>query len=432
MDMNKNVMLPLVALIMVLAMVGAASAADEVTTLNKLEIRGSVQDLDGAQTEPIEWNATNFAAFWYDIDEDLMTETLIIEANSLDGNVTGGQRTIAEDHLIYHTEPVAQEYELYEDGGMQLEAGVDNRTHYFVEGFMAERYVAINNQADTLCKLLVEFEDDDKKTLSTGEAWDLGSGFALTAQQIDLEGEKVWLTLEKDGKELDSEVISTGGATLDKNDSVYTCTQDIGSEDDVPMFSCHVDAVFRGTDTNIVQLQYVFLMDNDVLEIDSGDEFGIMEADVTTNYINLTNEEDTVDLSQDNKEHIMGDIYFKTADNGGTGEDNRLRFYPYVEYTIGEIGEVTEDEGAATATATVTETVGENVTGPGEEGEGVGEGEGEGEAVATATATTEAEAEPTETEAEPTATKKKVPGFEALFAISGLLAVAYLVLRQRD
>ena len=38
---------------------------------------------------------------------------------------------------------------------------------------------------------------------------------------------------------------------------------------------------------------------------------------------------------------------------------------------------------------------------------------------------------PTE-EATKTATEKPVPGFEAIFAIAGLLAIAYLVLRQRD
>jgi PGF-CTERM protein len=51
--------------------------------------------------------------------------------------------------------------------------------------------------------------------------------------------------------------------------------------------------------------------------------------------------------------------------------------------------------------------------------------------VATATATAEV-AETAEPEAEETATPKKTPGFEAVFAISGLLAIAYLVLRQRD
>ncbi len=38
---------------------------------------------------------------------------------------------------------------------------------------------------------------------------------------------------------------------------------------------------------------------------------------------------------------------------------------------------------------------------------------------------------PTE-EATETATKKKTPSFKAIFAIAGLLAIAYLVLRPRD
>ena len=391
----------------------------EYTEPGTYEVRATVQDYDvGEYQDKLEWNATNFAAFWYDIDENLMTESLTIDAGSIDYD----HRTIEEDKLTYSTSPKPQAYELYENGGMQLETGVDNRTHYFVEGWLAERYVALNGKADELCKLLVEFEDDDKKTLSTGEAWDLGGGFSLTAQQIDLEGEKCWLTLEKDGKELDSEVISTGAATGgEKNESVYTCTQDIGGEDDVPMFSCHIDAVFRGTDTNIVQLQYVFLMDNDVLEIDSGDEFGIMEATASTKFINLSNKEDTVDLSTDNRKHIMGNIYFQTADNGGPGEDDRLRFYPYVEYTIGEgaPGEAEEEVETPVVTpeANVTPTA---VVTPAPE--------------PTAAIAEETAAAPEETAAAPeeAATKKKTPGFEAVFAIAGLLAVAYLVLRQRE
>lgn len=51
-------------------------------------------------------------------------------------------------------------------------------------------------------------------------------------------------------------------------------------------------------------------------------------------------------------------------------------------------------------------------------------------ATATAVATSVIEIKPTATEI-PTAQKSKGPGFEAVFAIAGLLAVAYLVLRQR-
>ncbi|RZN31115.1 MAG: hypothetical protein EF813_12590, partial [Methanosarcinales archaeon] len=188
--MNKNIMIPLVTL-MILAMVGAASAADD-AVIDKIEVRGNLESIaigDGAN-DAIEWNATNFAAFWYDLDDNLQTEKLTLKAGVL--NATTDDRTIDEDALNYTTKPVYQQYELNE-AGLLLEVGVANRTGYFIEGWMADKYVAIDNNADKLVKLLVEFEDDDKKTLSTGEAWDLGGGFSLTAQQIDLEGEKCWL-----------------------------------------------------------------------------------------------------------------------------------------------------------------------------------------------------------------------------------------------
>ncbi|MEA1865383.1 MAG: S-layer protein domain-containing protein, partial [Euryarchaeota archaeon] len=184
--------------------------------------------------------------------------------------------------------------------------------------------------ADKLVKLLVEFEDDDRKTLSTGESWDLGGGFTLTAKEIDLEGAMVWLSLAKDDTELDNEVISASEGTS-RHDRVYTYTADIAGEEDVTVFSCYVDAVFRGTDSNIVQLMYVFLADDDVLEIDTSDTYGIMEVmTASSTEIVLRNNGDTLDLDTETIEHIMGDMYFKTAD-----DDAAIRFYPFVEYTIG-------------------------------------------------------------------------------------------------
>jgi len=410
--MNKNIMIPLVVLMM-LAMVGAASAAE----VTELEIRGEVES--GTVIEPV-WNSLNFAAFWYDLDEGTFTETLKINA-TLDKD----NRMIDEKDLIYTTSPKSQNYEVcdeYNDptdtlGIVKIEGDVV----YYIEGWLAEEYVAVNNNADILSKLLVEFEGDDKKTLSTGEAWDLGSGFTLTAQQIDLEGDKVWFSLSKDGAELDSEVIDASSSASNQK-RTYVYTEDLAGEDDVPVFHCYVDAVFRGTDTNIVQVRFVFLIDNEVLEIDTGDEFGIMEATASASKITLKNEDDTLDLDEDSKEHIMGDMYFKTADNS-----TELRFYPMVEYTIGGVPDVGDEIATPVATEAATEDG--NVTdgdGEGVEGEGVA-----GEVVANATATAEV-TETTEPEADETATPKKTPGFEAVFAISGLLAIAYLVLRQRD
>ncbi|MEA1894076.1 MAG: S-layer protein domain-containing protein, partial [Euryarchaeota archaeon] len=297
-----------------------------------VEIRGEVVNLTGTQEEGLVWNAYNFAGFWYDTDDDLEMENLMIRAGAL--NDFTDDRTIDEGDLTYTTHPVFHEYELHENKNLTVESDNDNGdTGYWIEGWMAEEYVAINGKADKLCKLLVEFEGYDRKTLLTGEEWYLGGGFVLVLNQIDPEGGKVWFSLCKDGRELDNEVVSTNGTQQDR---VYTYTSDIGGEEDIPVFSCYVDAVFRGIESNAVQVMYVFLIDDEVMEIETGDTYGIMEVmTVSGGEVTLRNDEDTIDLDMDTTEQIMGDMYFVTAD-----DSSAIRFYPMAEYSEPGIYEV--------------------------------------------------------------------------------------------
>lgn len=117
--------------------------------------------------------------------------------------------------------------------------------------------VAVNGNPKILSELILEQTVDEKQTLKTGEPWELGRGYSLVAEQIDLEGNKVWLKLQRAGAELDSATVESGG--------VYTrVAERIAGETDVPMFVTYVGAIFRGTDSNIVQLYYTWLISDDV------------------------------------------------------------------------------------------------------------------------------------------------------------------------
>jgi len=434
---------------------------------------GTIQELDGAQTADIEWNATNFDAFWYGPDDDLWTETFTIKAGTLNGT---DDRIIDENNLTYVTTTVDIEYEVNESLGLAVEAD----THYQAVGWMGLMYVAVNGKVDKLAKLLVEFEDNDTKTLPTGEAWDLGEGFTLTAKQIDLEGEKVWFSLAKDGIEIDSEVVT--------NQSLYVYTADVAGEVDVPLFHCYVDAVSE--DTNTVQIMYVFLISDDVLEIDTGDEYGVMEViTASSTQIVLKNGDTSLSLDPDSKEQIMGDIYFKTADN-----DTVIMFGPCVTITEAVDGAnvtllgcgvdksgTTGVDGTVTISVTATSadtidvtatkdtyeeaTTTVNVTAKEVYRPGGGSSGGDGtyppgwnDPAPAATTTPAPAAEPTvastkapteaptkaptkaptvaATEIETTELKTEgTPGFGAVvtvFAIAGLLVAAYLVMRRRE
>ncbi|MEA1895775.1 MAG: S-layer protein domain-containing protein, partial [Euryarchaeota archaeon] len=291
------------------------------------EVRGTVVELDATNPQPDMdqvWDYSNFAGFWYGLDDDLATETLTINRSALS---YPSDRVLDEGTVVYETYPVYQEYELHKNLGLTVESDYPGGdSGYFIEGFMADEYVAIDNNANKLCKLLVEFKDDDRKILATGEEWYLGGGFVLVLNQIDPEGGKVWFSLYKDGKELDSEVISCGSGD-NHQDRVYTYTADIGWEEDIPVFSCYMDAIFRGN-SNIVQVMYVFLIDDTMLTIDTGDESGHMKVVTACSAgITLINDE-TIDLDAGTTEQITDNIYFRIAD------DDVLRFYPFVERTI--------------------------------------------------------------------------------------------------
>jgi len=329
------------------AAVNAASAEETV------EVRGNVVELGPANPTLVintpmgdaysgyRWDYSTFPDFWYDLDDGLSTETLTILAldpatacHTLDFNV--GDRTLDENTLVYTTSSIYQQYELNENEGLVVDSdNLGGDAGYWVEGWMGEMYVAIDNNADKLAKRLVEFEDDDKKTLSTGESWDLGGGFALTAENLTCLCETIGqcdsftftLSLSKNGVKLDEQTISVN-ASDDEQDRVYTYTPNIGGEEHVPVFSCYVDAGFHGTDSDIVQLMYVFLIDDDVWEIDTSETYGSMKVmTASTSQIVLRNNR-ILDLDTDTIEHIMGDMYLKTAD-----DDTAIRFYPMVEHT---------------------------------------------------------------------------------------------------
>ncbi|MEA3324871.1 MAG: S-layer protein domain-containing protein, partial [Euryarchaeota archaeon] len=94
--------------------------------------------------------------------------------------------------------------------------------------------------------LRMESGTDEYQTLAQGESWDLGyEGYVLTVRQIDLEAPKIWLSMLKDGKEVDSDVLGQG--------DTYIYETDIDGIEYI-IFKAKVRGLFRGTDANMVQL----------------------------------------------------------------------------------------------------------------------------------------------------------------------------------
>jgi S-layer protein (TIGR01567 family) len=395
--MKRFAAVSLAALMLLTVFASAASAADVI------EIRGPVyngSDINNiidtyGENNALTIDATKFAAFYYDIDDNVTTETLsILAVPGTEGNVIG------EGGIVYETTIQQVDYEFYRPA-----AGWSN---YSLIGFFAEKYIPINpDKADKLAKLVLD--SDDKYTIRTGEQLDLGEGYAIEAKQVDVDGEKVWLEFTKDGEFVDDEIISV----VSGSDNTWEVElDDIQDEDDVVVLRVHVNQVFQGAVDSIAQIEGIWLIDYaNAMTIESDDEFGDLD-NVKINGATLTiTNEDTFTLTRDDEVEFGQGMFFKVADTAASD----LRYYPFVEKTIGgEVVDDDEDDDNVTKPVDndteVEEPTEEPTEGPTEE--------------PTEGPTTE---EPTE---EPTEADGITPGFGVVLGLVGLLAVVYLVRRN--
>jgi len=143
---------------------------------------------------------------------------------------------------------------------------------------------------------------------------------------------------------------------------------------------------------------------------------------VTANTITMNNEDNDITLSKNKDISLMPGVSIKTAD------DDELRYYIYKEATIEGEEEVAEEEPAVVAPVNATEkTVEEAKEAVEEANKTVEEAKEVVEEAKEEVAEAEAKAEEA---AEVPA--NQTPGFGSIFALTGLLAVAYLVLSRRD
>jgi S-layer protein (TIGR01567 family) len=268
------------------------------------ELRGTVHD---EKFNTNVWTPFNFEGFYYNIDENISTESLSIQKLN--------DRTIDSNMLVYSTKPSLVKFKQGDWGS------------YEVLGFMAEKYFAgypkntlgNSNSVSVLSNSILSkvlIDEDSKKSLFTGSSLVLENGYSLKAAQVDVNGEKVLLELNKDGKVVDTGVVSQNG------DYIYKTS--IGGAADVPMIAVHISTVFSSRETDAVFIEGIFQISDEYLKISEGDSFGKMEiSSISDSGITMKNK-DSISLTRDNVIDLMGNVKFRVADA------SVLRFYPFV------------------------------------------------------------------------------------------------------
>lgn len=156
---------------------------------------------------------------------------------------------------IYKTSPTDQNYTVFTEEGKGVWGGLnyDSTTRTFTKSntggkyarveWFGDEYVAINGKANKLAKLLINQDIKESKTLQRDATWELVEGYTLAVVSLDTRTSprQAWLSLSKDGKHLDDTVLDEG--------EVYTYTaKSPKGESDVPVFVTYVDSI--GTSTS--------------------------------------------------------------------------------------------------------------------------------------------------------------------------------------
>ena len=219
----------------------------EITEPGTYEIRGAVATADST------WNPQNFAGFYYDIKDDIGTETLstTLTDKKLSGDSPYGVK--------YETKAQSKEFK-FEDWGA-----------FNVMGFLADRYFAgyVENadnaeknllfkestdenslSSEQLQKILID--DDTEKTVTSGTPMKMEEGYELAIKSIDIDGNKVYLELSKDGSVVDSKVISPSKTDATMADKTYYYKNPaVGDQKKLVTIAAHFKNAFRGADQNL-------------------------------------------------------------------------------------------------------------------------------------------------------------------------------------
>ena len=297
----------------------------EITDPGIHEIRGTVSDFSNPDYIVDTWTPLNFEGFFFDINNDLITESIRI---TTDLNTT---RTIARNELIYTATTTEVEFAFSAWG------------NYTILGFMGEKYYAGPNgnllHGGNLSRVLVD--SDERRNMRVGQSLALEEGVSVRIDQIDVNGNTALLVVERDGRAIHTQPV--------RSNSYLNFTTGSGANR-TTFVKVYVESVFMGTESSLVTISGVFQASQNLTRIETGTRYGRMEVrSVNRSGIELVNR-DTIHLDRGN------DVEFMTVGNNTSmffrvGDNSTLRFAPFVQREIGSTDPLTVNLSRSTVTS---------------------------------------------------------------------------------
>ncbi len=278
--------------------------APMVKKTGEYEVRGTISNNETSS----EWTPLSFEGFYYNIDEDIGTEKLTINRSV---------RNIGIDNIEYSTSSALVSHKYSALG------------KYNVIGFMAEKYFAgyeiglVSTKVistigkNQLHKVLID--DDTQRVIYAGSTLTLNEGYVLKIKDVNMGAgtAEVWLSLLKDGNEVDEDVVSA------KDLYVYAPSK-VGSISDLPIIALRIESIFRGKEATAAFVKGTFQISESYKTVKQGDDFDKMEVNaINANTITMKNPS-AISLDPGSSDTLMGKMRLKAADSPD------IRYYPYI------------------------------------------------------------------------------------------------------
>jgi S-layer protein (TIGR01567 family) len=273
------------------------------------------------------WDSTNFSGFFFDPENSIGYESLVIsgiEGRSIPlgspiliENNTALAKGLRYTSLIQSNEfnfkPWGQ-YDVATFLGQQWFAGYGNNTQFGKELDPKKMNFRAHDQ---LGKVLIDTEVSGNVVSGN---YSLAEGYELFLR--DVAKDKIFINLKKDEKLVDSAVLNPN--------STYLYKKDVGEVKDVPIIAIHFDNIFANETIHFAEIDGIFqLSESYLLPIDPGSGIGKVEIVSTPlEFIGMLNNE-IINLNPNSDINVWPGANIRVANN------DILRYYIYtLQYVL--------------------------------------------------------------------------------------------------
>ncbi len=292
------------------------------------------------------WNSFSFFGFYYDLDDDIGSEQITfrlsdIASDKSSATLSGEPDGEGQLGVEYRTQAQQKDFEFKSWGRYELigfmgegylasydstvtQSMTDSgETEPYLYGKSDDKSCIARKQLSRIC-----IDDNSEITVTSGTPLELEEGYVLAIKSIDVDGNKVYLELSKDGSAVDSKVISPSKDGSVMADKTYYYKKDLGDARDMVIIAVHFKNAFTGAGQNLATVDGIWQVSDAATQVSAGTEYGKMSvSSIPDDAIVMDNRDNRVTLSRNKNVPLMGDINIITSDQKNIDATNPLRYY---------------------------------------------------------------------------------------------------------